>query len=80
MTSPLVLAVLRDLEPLAQRARPRSDDDWGSVRQIDAENRFFRVVKRTMTPADFADLEDYCLRATTDEAIDEALRMIGSRG
>lgn len=66
-------------EALAQAARPTNDDDWGSERQIAAENKFFRAVKATLRPADFYALEAYCDKATTDEMIDEAMRLVRSK-
>lgn len=62
---------------LAGPAAPVNDDDWGSERQIVAENRFFRAVRRKLNPQQQASLEARCLKATTEERIAEALRMCG---
>ena len=65
---------MTNLETLAQAARPTSDDDWGSERQIDAENAFFAAAGDLG-----ADFEQFALKATSDEAIDEALRILAKR-
>jgi len=82
---------LQELERLAADARPRPRDpndpktfgandeekegDWGSERQIDAQNAFGDAVE-AIVPADvFAEFEAYCLKATSDERIDEGLRI-----
>jgi len=64
------------LYTLAQTARPINDDDWGSERQITAENAFFLYVEKQMHPSAFSELEDYCLKATTDEMIDQAIKWL----
>ena len=61
---------------LANQARPTNDDDWGSARQIAAENLFFDRVRELLTEPEFELLETYCLKATTNEMIDEALRLV----
>jgi hypothetical protein len=61
---------------LADSARPIDDDDWGSDRQVTAQNKFFIVIESLMSAEDFSDLETWCLKATTDEMIDEALRRV----
>jgi len=71
--------MINRIEALATAARPVNDNDWGSDRQIAAENKFFRAVKATLTPAEFYELEGYCLKATTDEMIDEALRLVRAK-
>jgi hypothetical protein len=69
------LAVLADdARPKAPSDTRKGSDDWASARQIDAENLFFKELKK-MLPADrFAELEDWCLKATTEEMLDEGLR------
>jgi hypothetical protein len=64
------------LYTLAQAARPLDDDDWGSERQVTAQNAFFVYVERQMHPVAFAELEDYAMKATTDEMIDEAIKWL----
>lgn len=66
-----------ELFQLAQAARPITDDDWGSDRQIEAENAFFDYVKTQLPVPLWDELEAYCLKATTDEMVDEALRLLG---
>lgn len=67
---------MTDINKMAQEARPTSDDDWGSERQITAQNAFFVEVQRVLPKPLFEKLEAYCLKATVDEMIDEALRLI----
>jgi hypothetical protein len=67
---------MTDFNELAARARPINDDDWGSKRQIDAQNLFFQEVEKVLPADKFADLDNYCLKATTDEMIDRALEML----
>lgn len=66
------------LEVLADEARPKNDDDWGTDRQITAENRFFWACAQRY-PHLFHDASSFamwCLKATTEEMLDEALRII----
>lgn len=65
-----------DMIDLAKAARPLDDDDWGSERQIHAQNAFFTEVEKRLSATDFAALEDYCMKATVDEMVDEALRLM----
>jgi hypothetical protein len=64
------------LEALAREARPLDDDEWGSERQTQAQDAFFNFVKAHMHPRAYEDLEMWCLKATTDEMIDEATRRL----
>lgn len=64
-----------NIQKLAQDARPINDDDLGSKRQVDAEIAFFEKVQSVVSTESFEKLEDYCLKATTDEMIDEALKI-----
>lgn len=69
---------LETLERLANDARPVDDEDEGSERQIDAQNLLFEVLEH-LEPRTFADDSDFafwCLKATTEEIIDEGLRLI----
>jgi hypothetical protein len=65
-----------DFDALAKEALPHNDDEWGSERQIDAQNRFTNAVETVLTPETFATYESYCLKATTDEMIEEGLRLV----
>jgi hypothetical protein len=67
------LATFQRLRRMADDARPQSDAEWGSERQVSAENSFFREVEAILPPTEFRALEDYCLKATSDERIDEAM-------
>ena len=70
----------RTIDDLASQALPTGEDDCGSERQIDAENRFFDECRRRR-PAIFGDrgdFADWCLKATTNERIDEAMRLLAA--
>jgi len=64
------------LYKLAQAARPLDQADWGSERQVTAQNTFFEYVESHMHPLAFAELEDFALKATTDEMIDQAIKWL----
>lgn len=66
------LAKDAELERLAKEARPLSDDEWGSERQIDAENAFGAALNKRLSRDEMLYLETYAERATTDEWVDEA--------
>ena len=61
-------AVIRGIpvETLAQAARP-VDDDWGSDRQVEAENLFFDAVCRELSNEQIIELEEP-IRTETDPA------------
>jgi hypothetical protein len=67
------------LTELAQAARCIDDTDWGSSRQVEAENAFFDAVRPRLSQRQWDDLEAYCLKATHDERIDRALELVGDR-
>lgn len=67
---------LKQFEALALAARPTSELDYGSQRQEDAFNAFFAAAEDVIPGKQFAAFEEYCLKATTEEAIDEALRLV----
>ena len=62
-----------DLNSLANDAAPTSQSDWGSGRQVNAQNRFFEAVEKILTADEMADLESYCLKASVEEMIDSAM-------
>lgn len=66
-----------DFAALAKKAYCINDDDWGTERQIEAENAFFAAVKAKLPAPVFEKLEGYCLKATSDEMIEEAMRLLG---
>lgn len=67
---------------LAADARPLNDDDWGSDRQLEAENKFGEAVEQEFRSRGelekLAAWERYALKATTEETISEALRLLGT--
>jgi hypothetical protein len=69
-------AMLAELDALADVARPIDDDDWGSERQVEAQNAFFIRVEAILPRDQFEELEGFCLKANVDEMVDEAMRLI----
>jgi hypothetical protein len=65
-----------DFAALAKAALPISDDEWGSERQIEAQNRFFEAVEARLPADKFAALEAYCHKANVHEMVEEALRLL----
>ena len=67
------------LEELAAAARPINDADYGTDRQINAENDFFDALDLHLTGKLTRDeteaFDAFCLKATTDERISEGLRL-----
>lgn len=64
-------------------------DDWGSERQIEAENGFFEALQKFISQGGLIDFtktwdafETFCLKATTDERIKEGVRiaLLADRG
>lgn len=66
---------LPHLETLAKEARCINDDDWGSDRQIAAQNLFFNSIQKAISTDAFEGLEAYCLKANVHEMVDEAMRL-----
>lgn len=74
------MPTLEELEALATKARPINEDDWGTERQVEAENEFFDVCRK-LDPATFdtdggSDFAEFCLKATTGEMLDEAMKLV----
>lgn len=53
-------------------------DDWGSDRQVDAENAFFVLVNHMLTDTAQRELASYCLKATCEEMVEHALRVVSN--
>jgi hypothetical protein len=62
-----------EIEKLAVAAKPLNDDEWGSERQIGAQNAFFDAVQEMVSKGVFDGLQGYCLKATVDEMIEAGL-------
>lgn len=60
---------------MAKAARPIDDSDYGSERQVAAFNAFTEEAEATGALGDSFD--GWCLKATCDEIIDEALKRMG---
>lgn len=69
---------LTDLEVLAGSARPLNDQDWGSERQIEAENAFFTACEEAYPHLfhEGSEFSEWALKATSEEMIDHALTLI----
>ena len=67
------MKTLEQIEAMAKDAIPTTSDDWGSERQIKAENDFFDAVKEHLTDDEYADFQASCLKATAEEAVDSGL-------
>lgn len=69
------------IREIAEDARPKDDADWGTDRQIDAINLLWiEVMHRWPDEFDYGtDFSNYCLKATDDEQIDLALKLLGDR-
>lgn len=65
-----LMPTIEDLRDMAQTARPTEDSEWGSDRQINAENIFCAALERYITPDGWSKFEDYALKATTEEMLD----------
>ena len=67
------------LEELAVAARPINDADYGTDRQINAENAFFDALNfhvfGKLTVYETEAFDSFCLKATSDERISEGLRL-----
>jgi hypothetical protein len=74
----MIRAIPLWLHMLADDVLSNDGDPWGSDRQTDAFNRFFSVAE-VIDPqlGDDGDFSLWCLKATEDEMIEEALRIIG---
>lgn len=69
---------MADLEALAREAFPIDADEWGSDRQINAENKLFEALE-TQYPVTFGEEGDFrmwALKATSEEYIEEAMRLV----
>ena len=72
------MTTIAEIVELARAARPIDEEDWGSPRQIEAENVFLAAIEARLPIRKLGNLYDYSLKATTDQWIDEALRLLGA--
>jgi len=72
MTHPAAATLATGVK-LASAARSTNEADWGSDRQIDAQNAFFDFVMDHISEEAWRDLEDYCLKATSEEMLEEGM-------
>jgi len=61
----------------ARLAVPLDDDEWGSGRQVDAENLFCSELRDVLNDDKWWDFERYALKATTEEMINYGLKLAG---
>ncbi len=69
-----------DFEALAKDALPTSEDDYGSERQLSAENFFFAELGEAY-PVTFSDDGDgefavWAIKATSEEYINHAIQLV----
>lgn len=63
-------------EATFREAMPIDDDDWGSDRQVDAENELFRLLEQADIPVgEGSRFARWALKATAEERINEAHRL-----
>ena len=65
-----IVPTLAALAALAEAARPIDDDDYGSDRQVEAENALFDIIERIVPASIFEEFQNFCLKATTAERIE----------
>ena len=81
---------MTDFKALAEAALPQPTfpdppherdgrDDWGSQRQIDAQNAFTDAVGELLTPKEWAAYDHFCLKASTEEIVEEGLRLVATK-
>jgi hypothetical protein len=68
---------LNELKEMARYALPINDNEWGADRQIAASNRFFETVRVLLSDPDWEKLERWGMKATTEEHVAEAMRLVG---
>lgn len=64
------------LSALAEAAISIDEDDWGSPRQVEAQNKFFAEVEKIVSKEDFELLEQFCLKATDAEMVCAAINLL----
>lgn len=79
MTKRIDPQLLAAFEAMAKDARALGDDDWGSERQQDAENAFFFATTPWLG-GEGGDFFNWCLKATSEEMLDEALKRLRRAG
>lgn len=72
--------VTQSLTAKAQAAKCIDEADYGSDRQIEAENAFFEEVEALVGPDSWEGFEGRTLKAATDERIDAAMEMLQELG
>jgi hypothetical protein len=71
--------MIAHFQKLADIGKPINDDDWGSERQITAQNYFFGEFDINFPELNTAEFEHYCNKARTEEMFDEAMRLIRNK-
>jgi hypothetical protein len=64
------------IEKMALDALPINDDEWGSERQTDACNAFFLALEACLPKCYFEEVEDYAMKATTEEMVFYGIDML----
>jgi hypothetical protein len=73
---PETIESVKDAEALIAAARPWDDDDYGSERQVNLENRVYFYVESILDPKEFEAFENYCLKASVEDRLDAALYVV----
>ena len=63
------------LDQLAAEARPINDDDYGTDRQINAQNDFTFTLQAILSPEKWENFAEYAHRATPEEMIDYGMSL-----
>ena len=66
---------IEELRTLSKAALPLNDDEWGSERQIDAENAVTAALQQYIKPEEWDNFEDYALKATTEEMVEYGMSL-----
>lgn len=64
-----------EFQHVCKNARPLNESDWGSERQMFFENQIAGYLDKILTDGQKDRFEIWALKATTDEIIDEALKL-----
>lgn len=64
---------ITEIENLIAEARPLSEEDYGSERQVNLENEVYSYLGTILSPEQYEAFSNYCSKATVDECLDAAL-------
>jgi len=64
------------LQKLLKLEKTSREEEWGSEKQIEAQNSFFEMIEELTTTEEMERISEYALKATTEEMQDFALEVI----